>query len=149
MKQLRGLLVFLPVLLIAIALSANGVNADIAFKDLGNTLDTASLGIDLHMLYRFDNNPYFGAPVGSSNDKNTGFGEILSKIRFTAGKNFKWAALEAQVAPYYVSTIDKDLYGIYSDVSEVGFDQAWMKFKNLFGYPVDLTIGRQDIQIEK
>lgn len=141
----NALLMFMSVTFII----SDSAFADAEFKELANVLDKSSLGIEVHLLYRADNNPYFGAKVGETDKENTNFGEILGKIRFTAEKKLSWTTLEAQAAPYYVSTTDQDVYGLHKDKSELKMDQAWIKFHKLFNSPFDLTIGRQDIQIEK
>lgn len=125
------------------------VFADVEFKELPNVLDKASLGFDLHLFYRFDNNPYFGVDIPGDDSNDSNFGEILSKLRFTAEKNVDWTTLEAQFAPVYLSTIDQDVYGLAKDTSDLDVDQAWLKFNKLFNGPIDLTMGRQDIEIEK
>lgn len=145
LKWLNGLLLFMSAMFII----SDSAFADVEFKELSNVLDKSSIGIELHLLYRADSNPYFGAKIGATDQENANFGEILSKIRFTAEKKLSWTTLTAQVAPYYVSTIDQDLYGVYKDQSKLETDQAWIKFSKLFDSPFDLTLGRQDIQIEK
>ncbi len=117
--------------------------------NLGDTLDKVSVGFEQYLFYRADNNPYYGADVPGATDSNTAFAEVFSKVSFSAEKDLGWTGLESQLKLYYAETISgPDLYG-FPDGDDFGVDQAWVKMKALGGKPFDLTIGSQDIEIEK
>jgi hypothetical protein len=144
---MKRVVLFLSVVA-GLAFQTAPVQADVEIKELGNVLDKVSLGMNLHTFYRYDSDPYYGAPVGTSTKDSTGFGEIFATFRLTAEKDMGWAKAAGQFAPLYTQTIDQDVYGIAKDQSDVTVDQAWLKFSELYGGPFDLTIGRQDIRIE-
>ncbi len=142
-------LVFFWGLLLAVLVPCQLVHADVSITEIGNVLDKFSLGMDIHTFYRYDSNPYFGAPVSDSIAKTeTAFGEIFSVFRMTAEKDFGWAKMEGQFAPLYTQTIDQDVYGIAKDQADLTVDQAWIKFTGINDGPFDLTVGRQDVRIE-
>ena len=46
-------------------------------------------------------------------------------------------------------TIDQDVYGLEKDAYDLNLSQAWLKFNKPFNKYFDLTVGMQDIKIEK
>ena len=105
--------------------------ADVEFKDLGTVMDSAKIGFDQFLFYRVDTDPYHGTEV-QPGDTDTNFGEIVSKLRVTVGKNVGFADIEAQFGLIYMSTIDMDMYLTSEDEDELTVNQAWIKFGNLF-----------------
>ncbi|MCP4745064.1 MAG: alginate export family protein [Desulfobacteraceae bacterium] len=122
--------------------------ADVEFKNLNSVLDSARLGFDQFFFYRIDSNPYFGSDV-TPGDTDSDFGEIVSKLRLSVSKNLPFANIEAQFALIYMSTIGADMYMTSEDENELGADQAWINFENLFASPLSMRIGEQNLQIEK
>jgi hypothetical protein len=138
------------VLLVAASLSislVSGATAEVEIEKLSEVFDKFTVGGEVNVFYRYDQNPRFGAEVWD--DKNTSYGETFSRIRFTAEKEIGFGTLTGQLAPYYAETIGRDVYGLVENEGKVGLDQAWIKFSQMFGSPLDLTVGRQDIKIEK
>jgi hypothetical protein len=138
------------VLLVAAGLSISlfsAASADIEIQKLSEVFDKFTVGGEVNVFYRYDKNPYYGAEVWDG--KNTSYGETFSRIRFTAEKEIDFGTLSGQLAPYYAETIGRDFYGLVENDGKVGLDQAWIKFAQMFGSPLDLTVGRQDIKIEK
>ncbi len=138
----------LAALLLLGAFSVNPICADVEVGKLDEVFDSFTIGGEVDVFYRFDNNPWFGSKLAWGED-STSYGETFSRIRFTATKDLGWTTLSGQLAPYYAETIGKDFYAVYNDDQEIGIDQAWVKFGKIGGTPVDLTLGRQDIKIEK
>jgi Alginate export len=138
-------------LVIALSLVASPAWADVAIGDLGKTLDKVTLGMDLSTFYRADSNPYYGAPIGgayASDKTSANWGELFAVLRLTAEKDFSWAKVTGQFAPYYTQTIDQDAYGVAKDQGSLDVDQAWIKFGQIKGGPFSLTLGRQDLHLE-
>lgn len=146
MKSMKKV-VWCLLLVLGVTVQTGPVHADVEIKELSNVLDKVSLGMNLHVFYRYDSDPYYGAPVGTSDKDSTGFGEIFGVFRLTAEKDMGWAKASGQFAPLYTQTIDQDVYGIAKDQSDVSVDQAWLKFSEINGGPFDLTVGRQDIRL--
>lgn len=123
--------------------------ADVELKGFEGLFDRFTVGGDFHLFTRYTENPYFGAPFGENNDTSTGEGEFIAKLRFTGYKNLGWTELEAQVGGAFNGTIGQDFYGLYKDEVAAESDTAYLKFNKLFHSPVDVTIGEQNIQLEK
>lgn len=147
MRSMKNV-VFGLLLVLGVTVQPNPAAADVEVQELSNVLDSVSLGMEIHTLYRYDKDPYYGSadfiPGGKT---DTGFGEIWSTIRLTAEKDFGWAEASGQFAPVYTQTIDQDVYGLSKDDGSLDVDQAWIKFGKINDSPFDLTIGRQDIQL--
>lgn len=147
MRSFKNVLLGL-LLVFGVTVQPNPASADVEIQELGNALDSVSLGMEIHTLYRYDSAPYYGATVTPTTDKtDTAFGEIWSTFRLTAVKDFGWAEASGQFAPVYTQTIDQDMYGIAKDQGSFDVDQAWIKFGQIKDSPFDLTVGRQDIQL--
>ncbi len=123
--------------------------ADVSISQLENVFDDFLLGGDIQMIYRVDSKPYFGAKIGDTDDSNSHYSELLGKLRLTAGKETGWGKMEAQFAPAFVSTIGQDFYGVANNAEDVKIDQAWLKFGRIANGPLSLTVGSQNIKIEK
>ncbi len=128
--------------------SAN-VCADVKIQELSTVFDEFTVGMDLGIIYRADSNPYFGATIFPDGDDSTDWAEMFGRIKFTAKKDLGWTQLSAQLAPIYLATVGQDVYAVNKDVDSVDIDRVWLKFGNLMGGPVDVTVGMQDIDFEK
>ncbi|MBE0597033.1 MAG: alginate export family protein [Desulfuromonadales bacterium] len=137
--------------LAGLLLVASPAAADLTIEELGSVLDKFTLGMDINTFYRYDSNPYFGAPIGGAHESaktEAAWGELFAVFRLTAEKDFGWAKTSAQFAPYYTQTIDTDAYGIAKDQGDLQVDQAWIRFGEIKGGPFSLTVGRQDVRLE-
>lgn len=123
------------------------VYADVSISELDSVMDKVSLGMDVSIFYRADKSPYYGGAIGTSDKTDASWGEIYSTIRLTAEKDLGWAKAEGQFAPFYSQTVDQDAYGVASDEGDIGMNQAWLKFGQLYGGPFDVTLGRQDLKL--
>jgi hypothetical protein len=148
MRKVSVFLLFLS-LILTFTFSGRQAGAEVEIQELHNVFDKLTLGMHLSTVYRFDQNTYFGADITEDEGDSTDFGEIWASFSLTAQKDVGWSIITAQIAPYYTETIGQDFYAIYKDESEFEMDQAWLQFGNLFNSPFDVTIGRQNIQIEK
>ena len=139
------------ILFFSVTLMAQSLYADVEVQELSKVFDKFSVGGEVNVFYRYDSNPWFGSVINPnfSNDTDSSFGETFSRVRFTATKSIGWAELSGQFAPYFAETIGQDFYGVYDNEDKIGIDQAWLKFGKLWGTPIDLTLGRQDIKMEK
>jgi hypothetical protein len=122
--------------------------ADVEIGKLDEAFDAFTIGGEINVYYRYDSNPWFGSKTAWGED-STNYGETFSRIRFTATKDLGWSQLSGQLAPFYAETVGKDFYAVYDNQQEIGIDQAWLKFAKIAGSTLDLTVGRQDIAIEK
>lgn len=149
MKNIQfGMRPLLVAIAISILFSLNPAVADVEIQELSKAFDKFTVGGDINIFYRYDSNPWFGSKTAWGDD-STSYGETFSRIRFTGTKDMGWATLSGQLAPYYAETIGKDFYAVYEDEQKIGIDQAWLKFAKIGGTPIDLTLGRQEIKIEK
>ncbi len=141
------------VLLLGLVLSglpATSALADVAIQELPSVVDKFMIGIEANTFYRFDHHPYYGAPVAAgSNNQDANWGELFGRLNFTVSKNTGWAELEAKLSPVYMATIGQDVYGVFKDKSDVDFNKAYIKFGKMFNSPFSVTVGMQDIQLEK
>jgi hypothetical protein len=124
-------------------------SAEVEIGELGKVFDKFLIGGEINAFYRYDTAPYYGAHVARAKDKDTHFGESFARVSFTAIKDLGWTNLTGSAAFNWMSTVDQDFYGIYKDRSEVDLDWAYVKLGSLFKSPFDLTVGPQNIQIEK
>jgi len=122
--------------------------ADVEINKLNEVFDSFTIGGEINVFYRYDKAPWFGSKTAWG-QSSTNYGETFSRIRFTAAKDLGWTTLSGQFAPFYAETIGKDFYAVYDNESQVGLDQAWLKFAHIAGSPLDLTLGRQNLEIEK
>jgi hypothetical protein len=148
-----GLVMLALVMVCMVGFSTSTAVADVKIEELSEVAEV-TVGGEVNVFYRYDSNPWFGTEMSNVNpgfdeDANTAFGETFSRIRFTATTNLGWAELTGQFAPYYAETIGQDFYGVHDDVQKLGIDQAWLKFGKMGNTPLDLTVGRQEIKIEK
>ncbi len=150
MKKIRNRAFKLwPFFVLVFFLSAGVVHAEIEIQFLPEVLDKFTIGGEINLFYRYDQNPYYGADITPEEGPDTDYGETFSRIRFTAEKNLGWSTLVGQFAPYYTETAGQDVYGLVKDEQKAGIDQAWLKFQKILGSPVDVTVGRQEVKIEK
>lgn len=123
--------------------------ADVKINQLEKVFDEILIGGDAQMIYRADSNPYFGAPIGSTTDTDSSYSELLGKLRLTSKKDIGWSNLEAQFAAAFAKTVGQDVYGVADNTDDVKIDQAWLKFGQINNSPLSVTVGTQDIKIEK
>ena len=153
----RSLLSGLSILLMTATFfisTAMPLYADVEVQELSKVFDKFTVGGEVNVFYRYDSNPWFGTDLSNINsgfdsDTDTSYGETFSRIRFTATKDIGWAQLSGQFAPYFAETIGQDFYGVYDNDDKIGIDQAWLKFAKIAGTSLDLTLGRQEIKLEK
>ena len=125
------------------------MSAGLEAENVFGFIDKASIGGEVHIFYRYDKNPYFGAPVGDHASNDSSFGEFKAKIRLTAEKKTDWADITARLTPIYMGTISQDVYGLDEDEDDYNIDEAYIKLGGLFQKQVYLTVGMQDIRIKK
>jgi hypothetical protein len=147
MKKLKFFLIIFTGVLFATLLPGPTAQADVEFKELGNVLDKALLGFEAHTFIRVDTNPWYGTEALGSD--NNSWAEVFTRLHFTGIKEFDWATLEAKVSPVFMATMDQDVYGLRKDDQEIDLNQGYIKFGQLFNGPFDLTVGMQDVKIEK
>lgn len=135
--------------LLFIILLGQQAKADIDINPCNNILDELRLGGDLHLFYRYSEDPLFGTPLPTNNSDNSSYGEVLSKLRLTGVKNVGWTTLEAQVGGAFMATMGADFYGAFEDEVDVDLDTAYLAFMKPFSAPLDLKVGAQEIEIEK
>jgi hypothetical protein len=111
--------------------------------------DKVLVGGDLFMFYRYDSNPYFGAPLATTGKGESSYGEIAAKLRWAAVKNLGWTNFTLQTGAMFNSTLGADFYGLAENTASLDMELAYGKFEDLFESPFDLTVGMQDIRIEK
>lgn len=135
-------------ILVACLSGVSNAQADVKIEELSTVVDEFTVGMEVHVFYRIDDNPYFGAEKFPDGDDSTNWAEIAARTCFTAKKNIGWTELSAQLAPVYLSTIDQDVFGVYKNTDSLEVDRAWLKFSDLLG-SFDVTVGMQDIDFEK
>ena len=134
--------------------------AEVEIKDLSNVFDKVTVGGELDLFYRYDKNPWYGYSLRQlANDyglaetwddsPSTHWGEIYATLSFAATKNTPLAIITAKAGAMFTETIGQDVYPAFQDESSVELDQAYIKFGKIGNGPIDLTIGRQNIRIEK
>lgn len=144
----KGWVVWICMLGLVLAVyPSNSVRAEVEIQKLPEVLDAFLIGGDLSLFWRWDHYAYFAKNPFIQKDNN--WGEIFGRMRFKAEKNFGWADAEMQIAPIFMATIDQDVYGLVSDKTEVDFNQAYIQFGKIFDSPFTVTVGMQDIYIEK
>ncbi len=141
--------------------------AEVELVSENSWLDSMTLGGEVSLFSRYTENPIYGGednPVtgyGYTPDKI--YGEVFGTLRVTGEKRTDVGTFTVQVAPYYTQTIGEDFYGFMDngesnyygwagydrDVDTYGLDQAWIKWSDILDASMDLTLGRQTIQLEK
>ncbi len=105
-----------------------------------------SYGVEFTASYHHANHPYFGADWGITQDpdrKNYSWGEGLSRLRFHYGlPQGLWVSAGAVV----MSTFATDYFGT-DGVADGRVDQLAVGVTDLGGGGLNLTAGRQDIQV--
>ncbi|MCG8473021.1 MAG: hypothetical protein MI742_14370 [Desulfobacterales bacterium] len=119
---------------------------------------------DVSVFTRYTKNPKFGGEEGQHGyTPDTTYGEVYGSISLTGETQTEYGTLSGELRPYFVTTLGEDFFGIMKNGENVyaeyagkdkhpsnrGFDQAWVKLSQAAGLPVDITLGRQDIFIEK
>ncbi len=147
MKKVKCLILVL--LLTVFIIPTHAVRADVKIGELGNVFDEFLVGGELMTFMRADSNPAYGSEVFAHGDDSTVWGEVFARLHFTAKKDIGFANLEAKISPVFMSTIGKDVYGAYENEEKVELNQGYLKFANMFKKPWTLTVGCQDVKIEK
>lgn len=113
---------------------------------------------------RYTSNPWFGgekSTIGYKPDKV--YSEVAATLKFTTRQETGIGDITAQIGGFFGKTIGDDFYGItrtnrnnlwelagYNSETKVAhINQAWLKLENAFKSSFDITVGRQDIYIEK
>ncbi|MFH0727298.1 MAG: alginate export family protein [Pseudomonadota bacterium] len=130
------------------------LRAEVEIKDLSTVFDKATIDGEVDLYYRYDKNPWFGKNLSDINPEfdqspDNDYGEIYTVLRFGLTKDTPFANVTAKVGAFFAQTIGQDIYPVYEDASDMDLDQAWIKFGMIGKSPFDLTIGRQNIFIEK
>jgi hypothetical protein len=127
----------------------NQASAEIELDFLPSTFDKFSIDGQLHLFFRHDSNPSFGAAVDSRGRAETTFGETVAKLGFTFEKKLQWTELEGRVNGIFMATINADVYGVADDESQGDLNEGYLNFKKINQSPFDVKVGRQNIFIEK
>ena len=142
MKKIKSVMYVVLAKICVTVAGSRPVNADVPIGEMENVFDKVSVGGNLNLLYRWDENPYFGSNVPGTSKTDTAYGEILAKMRLTTQKNIGWSNFTAQFKSFYVSTITQDVFAVAKDTSQFGISRAWLKFDDINNSPFNLTIGR-------
>jgi len=118
----------------------------------------------LSIFSRYTDNPYFGGEINYKGSKPDDlYGEIAATVAVTAKQNTDIGLLTGQLGVYMAQTIGDDFYGLIKNETNTAWDaagydsesenvllnQAWLKLSEAFGSSFDITVGRQDIALEK
>jgi hypothetical protein len=130
------------------------LRAEVEIKELSTVFDKATIDGEVDLYYRYDKNPWYGTNLSDLNPEwdaspDNDYGEIYTVLRFGLTKDTPFANVTGKVGVFYAQTIGQDIYPVFEDASDMDLDQAWIKFGNIGKSPFDLTIGRQNIFIEK
>ena len=149
MEKLKCLVLCVSLLLLSIIMPCQTVRAEVKIGELGNVFDEFLIGGELMLFTRGDSNPGYGSKVFSHGEENNVWSEVLAKVHFIAKKDIGFAKLEAKITPVFMSTIGKDVYGTYENKEKVELNQGYLKFGNMLKSPWTLTVGCQNVKIEK
>ena len=134
-----GILFFLCVMVTLIPSLALNAIADISVKNIPDYVDEITIGGGTEMFFLVQKNAY-GI---DENDYNW----IDGTFRLNTTVSLK-SDIEFKLGVIYSGTFGEDYYG-FEDTSEFNADEAYIKFKTLLDLPVDITLGRQKINVEK
>lgn len=123
--------------------------ADIELDLLPNIFDKFKIHGKSYSFFRHDTNPSYGEPVDSKGRTETTFGEHIVKTGFSFESKIGSLELEARVTGVLLTTINGDVYGIAEDESQGFLNEGYLVLKNLLNSSLDITVGRQNIFIEK
>jgi hypothetical protein len=140
---------FLILIFFAFSSPLDRAYAEIELGLFSNTFDKFSVDGQLHLFFRHDSNPSFGAAVDSRGRAETTFGETVAKLGFTFEKKLSWTDLEGRISGILMTTINADVYGVADDESQGDLNEGYLNLKKINQSPIDLKVGRQNIFIEK
>ncbi|MCG8563707.1 MAG: alginate export family protein [Desulfobacterales bacterium] len=130
-------------------------------------LDSLTFSGEVTLFSRYTENPLFGGEdnpsTGYGYTPDKVYGEVYTTLGLTGEKRTAAGVFSAQVAPYYIQTMGQDFFGFMDhgtsnyyewagydgNVDNYGLDQAWVKWGDILNSNMDLTVGRQNIQLEK
>lgn len=135
-----------------------------SFAESGEKKSPLDVSGKLSIFSRYTNNPYFGgedAYLGYTPDKV--YEEIAATIAVTGRRETDFGLVTGQLGIYLAKTLGDDFYGLMrnntnsayeaagydSEAKEVLLNQAWLKLSSAFHTNFDITVGRQDIALEK
>ena len=142
---------FIAVLALTL-LTIGSAYADIQLNNLPESVESISIGGSTEQFYLFTRDA-FGVDGEDYQWVDAAF-KFNTKVKFKSDVEAKFGAI-------YVGTFGEDYYGSEYSVgalpvkyegdnsSRFDVDEAWLKFNHLAGMPVDVTIGKQRIKIEK
>ena len=123
-------------------LAVPGAIADISLKNVPDFVEDVTIGGGTE-IYFF---PFMENALGIE-DNDHDF--IDGVFKFNTTVKLK-SNVEFKVGMIYSGTFGEDYYGIGNeDTDDFDADEAYIKFGQMFDLPVDLTIGRQIINVEK
>lgn len=138
--------------------------AGASFASAATQVGPITIGGDISLFTRYTKNPKFGGEEGQYGyTPDRTYGEVYGTVFLSGETQTPYGTLSAELRPYFVKTLGEDFFGIMQDGSNnyadymgrdknpanVGLDQAWLKMSRIAKLPVDITIGRQEITIEK
>jgi hypothetical protein len=153
MKKVNSVVAVTLLSFVLTFLAVSNLQAEVEIKDLSTVFDKATLEGEVNLFYRYDKDPWFGVPLSdlgaNESGTNTNWGETDVVLRFGLTKNTPLANITAKVGVLFNETIGQDVYPAFEDTANIELEQAWLKFGKIVGTPIDLTLGRQNIKIEK
>ncbi len=141
MKKIRSHLAIVAAMaLTAVMLTAAPAITDISLKEVPDFVEDISIGGGTELYFM----PYQQNALGiDENDYEwvDGVFKLNTTVRLKSNVEFK-------VGLIYSGTFGEDYFG-FEDTEDFDADEAYIKFNKVFNMPVDLTIGRQIITVEK
>ena len=134
-------LTFIACLFISFLFVATPVLADISIKDVPDYVEDLTIGGGTELYFMAYEKNALGF---DKNDYNwvDGVFRLNTTLKLKSNVEFKLGML-------YTGTFGQDYYDAEADTSKFNADDAYIKFSTLFNTPVDLTLGRQRINVEK
>jgi Alginate export len=166
MKTMTSLIATLILAATLTIAAPSPATADIALDVSKSGLDSFVVGGEVSLFGRYSKNPFFGGEEYATfygEAPNKTYGEVAAVVHMTAAKDFSIGTVSARVAPIFAKTIGDDFYGWVQDgtnhlydaagrdrrPSSLGIDEAWLKLDKAFGSNFTVTVGNQDIRLEK
>lgn len=166
MKTMTNLICTLILVAAMSIATPSPATADIALDVSKSGLDSFVVGGEISLFGRYSDNPFFGGEQNATmygGTPNKTYGEFAAVVHMTAAKDFSIGTLSGRFAPIFAKTIGEDFYGWVKDghnylyeaaghdarPSTLGIDEAWLKLDKAFGSPFTVTVGNQDIRLEK
>lgn len=136
------LAIFLTLAMTAGMLAASAAVADISIKEIPDFVEDVTIGGGTELYFMAFQRNALGI---KDNDYNwvDGHFKLNAAVRLKSNVEFK-------VGLIYAGTFGEDYYGLGTqDTSTFNADMAYIKFNKVLDTPVDLTLGRQKIVVEK